>query len=131
MYALIFVVISVIWAPLGIHSEKITHLILIQRERAGIVVRIFVVLIKFARFAACLVLYSVLREIHSRSEKSTDDKHESKQRECADTAGNVESLVVVNARRLGHLLFGRNRNEGILRASFFVKLIAKLLHALA
>ena len=58
--AFVFVVVAIVRASLRVHTEKVAHLVLVERERAGIIVSIFVVLIKFAAFAACLVLNSVL-----------------------------------------------------------------------
>ena len=66
VHAFIFVVIAVIVAALGISAEKALHLVLVKREVAAVAVGILVVLVKFAAFAACRVLVSVLRKVHIR-----------------------------------------------------------------
>ena len=60
MNTLIFVVIAVIMATAGVHTEKVAHLVLVKRKRAGIVVGIFVILIKFTALTARLKLVTVL-----------------------------------------------------------------------
>ena len=59
VYTLVFVIKAIIVASLGIETEKIAHLVFIKREGAGIRIGVFVILIKFASIAACLVLMTV------------------------------------------------------------------------
>ena len=51
MYALIFVVKSVIRASLGVSAKKIYHFILVKRNTANVCVEIFVIVVKFTAFA--------------------------------------------------------------------------------
>lgn len=62
--ALVLVIKSVVMTFAGQRAEKISHLIFIEGERAGIGVRVFVILIEFTAITACFMLYSVLREVH-------------------------------------------------------------------
>ena len=62
--ALILIVIAVVMAAARPHTEEVAHLVLIKRERAGVAIGVFIVLIEFAAIAARLMLYSVLRKIH-------------------------------------------------------------------
>ena len=51
MHALIFVVISVIRAALGVFPQEIYHFILVKRNTANVCVEIFVIVVKFTAFA--------------------------------------------------------------------------------
>ena len=51
MNALIFVVISVIRATLGIFTQEVYHFILVKRNAADVCVEIFVIVVKFTAFA--------------------------------------------------------------------------------
>ena len=59
MNALILVIITVIRATRCIETEKIGHFILVKRQRAGVGIGIFVILIEFAALTIRLVLNSV------------------------------------------------------------------------
>ena len=68
--AFVFVVVAIVRASFGIEAEKIAHFVLVKREGAGVAVGIFIVLIKFAAFAARLMLDPIFGEIHGLYPKS-------------------------------------------------------------
>ena len=65
VYTLVFVVKTVVFAPVGIASEKVTHLILVKAQRAGILLGIFVVYVELAALTARRLFRGVLGKIKS------------------------------------------------------------------
>ena len=59
VYALIFVVVSVIWTFLGCSTEEIAHIVLVKTEITAESIGVFVILVKLTALAVCLVLISV------------------------------------------------------------------------
>ena len=52
MYALIFIVISVIPTFTGVASEKALHFVLIERQSTAIAVGIFIIFVELTAFTA-------------------------------------------------------------------------------
>ena len=63
VYALVFVVISVVRAALRLLTEKVAHLVLIEAQSAGVIVDILVVYVELAALAVGRTLRRVFGKI--------------------------------------------------------------------
>jgi len=64
MHAFILIVEFIVVTSLRIEAEKITHLVLVKRERATVGVGVLIVFVIFTALTAWRVLYAVFRKVH-------------------------------------------------------------------